>query len=115
MITMKPGDVIIFEAGDSWLSKCIAKLTNSTVSHAAIRYSGDNMIEMGGNGIQLSRCRETAHGGEKAYLLRLSPEKDPAPLIAAAKRYLDEDVQYDYPDLIFFAGLLIYRTVRPTP
>ena len=27
MITMKPGDVIIFEAGDSWLSKCIAKLT----------------------------------------------------------------------------------------
>ena len=40
MITMKPGDVIIFEAGDSWLSKCIAKLTNSTVSHAAIRYSG---------------------------------------------------------------------------
>ena len=115
MITMKPGDVIIFEAGDSWLSKCIAKLTNSTVSHAAIRYSGDNMIEMGGNGIQLSSCRETAHGGEKAYLLRLSPEKDPAPLIAAAKRYLDEDVQYDYPDLIFFAGLLIYRTVRPTP
>ena len=78
MITMKPGDVIIFEAGDSWLSKCIAKLTNSTVSHAAIRYSGDNMIEMGGNGIQLSSCRETAHGGEKAYLLRLSPEKDPA-------------------------------------
>ena len=73
------------------------------------------MIEMGGNGIQLSSCRETAHGGEKAYLLRLSPEKDPAPLIAAAKRYLDEDVQYDYPDLIFFAGLLIYRTVRPTP
>ena len=37
MITMKPGDVIIFEAGDSWLSKCIAKLTNSTVSHAAIQ------------------------------------------------------------------------------
>ena len=81
MITMKPGDVIIFEAGDSWLSKCIDKLTNSTVSHAAIRYSGDNMIEMGGNGIQLSSCRETAHGGEKAYLLRLSPEKDPACLL----------------------------------
>lgn len=53
--------------------------------------------------------------GEKAYLLRLCPEKDPAPLVAAAKRYLDEDVQYDYPDLIFFAGLLIYRAVRPTP
>ena len=36
-------------------------------------------------------------------------------MIAAAKRYLDEDVPYDYPDLIFFAGVLIYRTVRPTP
>ena len=47
--------------------------------------------------------------------MRLCPEKDPAPLVAAAKRYLDEDVQYDYPDLIFFAGLLIYRAVRPTP
>ncbi|MCD8167796.1 MAG: hypothetical protein LUE94_00465 [Clostridiales bacterium] len=70
------------------------------------------------NAICFGKVIVSANGGvsgEKAYLLRLCPEKDPAPLVAAAKRYLDEDVQYDYPDLIFFAGLLIYRAVRPTP
>lgn len=114
MYEMKPGDILVFEAGDSWLSKCIARMTNSPVSHAAMRYVGDTMVEMCGSGIKQSPCLEST-GGQKVHLLRLNPEQDPAPLIAAARRYLDEGIPYNYPDLLLFAGLLIYRAARPTP
>lgn len=113
METMKSGDVIIFEAGDNWLSKAIAKLTDSNVSHAAMRYKGDSIVEMGAGGISVSKCN-IADEGDKAYLLRLFPEKDSTPLIEAAEKYIDAGTVYDYPDLVFFAGLLVYRAIRPT-
>lgn len=113
MGNLQSGDILIFEAGDNWLSKCIAKLTNSNVSHAAMCYQDGTIVEMGSNGIACSKCKEAANG-DNAYLLRLSPERDVAPLLAAAKEYLDEKVYYDYPDLVFFAGLIIYRAVRST-
>lgn len=113
MVKMKPGDIIIFQAGDNWLSKCIAKLTDSNVSHAAIRYADENMIEMTKAGIQKNGCYQS-ESGECAYLLRLSPEKDMNPVLEAANKYLNAQVRYDFPDLVFFAGLLIYRKVRPT-
>lgn len=114
MSNLQSGDILIFEAGDSWLSKSIAKLTGSDVSHAAMCYRDGTIVEMGRGGIACSACKEAADG-DKAYLLRLNPERDAAPLLAAAKEYLDGEVCYDYPDLIFFAGLIIYRAVRPTP
>lgn len=114
MSDMRSGDILIFEAGDDWIGKSIAKLTNSNVSHAAMCCTDATMVEMGLHGIAVSTCREATEGA-KAYLLRLDPERDPAPLLAAAKRYVDQNTKYDFPDLILFAGLLIYRAVRPTP
>ncbi len=113
MGNLQSGDILIFEAGDNWLSKCIAKLTDSNVSHAAMCYQDGTIVEMGSKGIARSKCKEAANG-DNAYLLRLNPERDAAPLLAAAKEYLDEKVYYDYPDLVFFAGLIIYRAVRST-
>jgi len=113
MSSLQSGDILVFEAGDNWISKCIAKLTNSNVSHAAMCYQDETMVEMSSSGIVCSTCKE-ATDGDNAYLLRLNPEKDAAPLLDAAKKYLDEGVYYDYPDLVFFAGLLIYRAVRST-
>jgi len=113
MSNLQSGDILIFEAGDNWLSKCIAKLTNSNVSHGAMYYQDETMVEMSSGGIVCSTCKETADGSN-AYFLRLNPEQDAAPLVAAAKKYLDEGIYYDYPDLVFFAGLIIYRAVRPT-
>lgn len=113
MANLQSGDILVFEAGDNWLSKCIAKLTDSNVSHAAMCYQDGTIVEMGSGGIVCSKCKEAA-GGDNAYLLRLNPERDTAPLLAAAKKYLDEGVYYDYPDLVFFAGLIIYRAVRST-
>lgn len=113
MANLQSGDILVFVAGDNWLSKCIAKLTSSDVSHAAMCYEDGTMVEMGSSGMACSVCRESADG-DSAYLLRLSPKQDVAPLLAAAKAYLDEKVYYDYPDLVFFAGLIIYRAVRST-
>jgi len=113
MSNLQSGDILVFEAGDNWLSKCIAKLTSSNVSHAAMCYQDETMVEMSSSGMVCSTCKEAADGSN-AYLLRLNPEQDAAPLLAAAKKYLDEGVYYDYPDLVFFAGLIIYRAVRST-
>lgn len=113
MANLQSGDILIFEAGDNWLSKCIAKLTDSNVSHAAMCYQEGTMVEMGSRGMVCSTCKEAADG-DSAYLLRLNPAQEVEPLLAAAKEYLDEKVYYDYPDLVFFAGLIIYRAVRST-
>lgn len=113
MAILQSGDVLVFVAGDNWLSKCIAKLTDSNVSHAAMCYQDGTIVEMSSRGMVCSTCKEAADG-DSAYLLRLNPEQDAAPLLAAAKGYLDEKVYYDYPDLVFFAGLIIYRAVRST-
>lgn len=113
MTHLQPGDILVFEAGDNWLSKCIAKLTDSNVSHAAMCYQGETMVEMSSRGMVCSTCKQ-APKGDNAYLLRLDPEQDAAPLLAVAKAYLDETVYYDYPDLVFFAGLIIYRAIRST-
>lgn len=113
METRKTGDILIFKAGDDWVGKSIAWLTHSEVSHAAMLISPDTMVEMGSRGITVNGLREGPEG-ESAYLLRLDPEKDPAPLVQAAQGYIDQELHFDYPDLVILAGQLIYRTVRPT-
>ncbi len=114
MQNVELADVVIFEAGDNWIDKCIAKLTGSNVSHVALYYSDENIIEMLSHGIVVSQIKED-DDGDTVHLMRLSPEKDPDPVIAAAKKYLDQNIKYDYADIILLAGLLIYRSIRPTP
>jgi hypothetical protein len=111
---IKPGDIMIFEAGDDFIGRSIAWLTDSTVSHAAMVYGDDEIVEMGANGIVTNGFR-LDEKGKKAYLLRLNASPDAAPLINAATVYLDAGTEYDYPALFMLAGLLIYRHVRPTP
>lgn len=110
---LKPADIIIFEAGDDWLGKSIAWLTKSTVSHAALYRPEGELVEMGISGISASKFH-TADSGAKAYILRLDPERDPAPVLAAADKYLQAKIRYDFPALVILGGLLIYRTIRPT-
>lgn len=110
----RAGDILIFQAEDDWIGKSIALLTKSKVSHSSILLTPDSMAEMGGNGIAVNRIEDALEGRE-SYLLRLDPEKDPAPLVAAAQAYVEAGTRYDFPDLVILAGLLIYRAVRPTP
>lgn len=112
MERLKCGDVLVFKAGDNWVSKTIAWLTDSDVSHAAMMLDDRRMVEMSGNGIHVGNV-ETLDGDD-AILLRLRPERDPAPLAEAAQRYIDCKTRYDFPALVYLAGLIIYHKVRPT-
>ncbi len=111
---LRPADIIIFEAGDDWIGKSIAWLTKSTVSHAALYRPEGELVEMGMSGIGANKFH-TVEKGAKAYVMRLNPEHDPAPVLAAADKYLQAKIRYDFPALVILGGLLIYRTIRPTP
>lgn len=106
------GDILVFKAGDHWLSQSIALLTHSDVSHAAIVYQDDTVLEMELQGIQ-KRFIEVSRG-DNAYLMRLNPPLDPQWLVDAATVYLNAQTRYDLPAIVILAGLLIYREVRPT-
>lgn len=111
MNQIKKGDVLVFEAENDWISKSIALLTHSEVSHAALACDETSIAEMGLSGIQLNSFHADEKG-RKVYVLRLNPEKDMNPVVHAARQYVDAKVQYDKPSLYFLAGLLIYRMVR---
>lgn len=92
----------MFKAGDNWLSKAIAWITDSDVSHAAMMLDDGRMVEMWMDGIYVSHVE--ALEGDDAILLRLRPERDPLPLADAAQKYLDCETRYDLPALAFLAG-----------
>lgn len=110
--TLTPGDVILFQAEDDWFSKGICWFTQSNVSHAAMVYSNDSIVEVGAYGIGVHKVE--TNNGRGVYVKRLTPVKDPAPLLKAADAYLEAKVRYDFPALFLLAGLLIYRRIVPT-
>lgn len=110
---IKLGDIIVFEGGDDWLSKIICLLTNSTVSHAAMIYSSNEIVEMEHQGIAVNHFMVSK--GNKAHLLRLKNEPSMEPIMLAAKKYVEEGITYDFPALVLLAGLIIYKKVVPTP
>lgn len=112
MEKLNPGDILVFKAGDNWLSKAIAWLTDSDVSHAAMMLDDKRMVEMSANGIYAGEVNVLE--GDDAILLRLAPERDPAPLTEAAQRYIDCKTRYDFPALVYLAGLIICRRIGPT-
>lgn len=105
------GDIVIFKAEEDLLSKCIAWLTNSDVSHAAMIYGNDAIVEVGSNGVGVHKV--AISGGNEAYLMRLSSAPDPVPLRNAADAYLNAGTKYDFGGLIFLGGLLILRKIYP--
>lgn len=110
--TLRLGDVLVFKAEEKWVSKAIAALTDSDVSHAAMYFGEAEMVEMGLSGIMVSEL-EIGHG-EEAYQLRLAPAMDADPLIQAAQAYVEKKTVYDLPALVLLGGLLVYRHIRPS-
>lgn len=113
MKKLKAGDVVVFRAGDDWIGKTIAWLTDSDVSHAAIMLGDTTIAEMGMSGIRAGEVE--VRDGHSARVLRMNPEKDMAPVLAAAEVYVNCKTRYDFPALAILAGLIIYRRIRPTP
>lgn len=112
MEKLKCGDILVFKAGDNWLSKTIAWLTDSDVSHAAMMLDDSRMVEMTASGICAGKVEVLE--GDDAILLRLRPERDSQPLAEAVQKYIDCKTRYDFPALVYLAGLIIYHKIRPT-
>lgn len=115
--TLQKGDMILFFAGDTWLSKSISYLTNAEVTHAAMVYSEDSIVEILADGPQVNKIalQDGEQKGKKAYLMRHVPELDFGPLKKSADAYLESDVIYDFPGLFLLGGLLIYNKIIPSP
>ena len=115
--TLRKGDMILFFAGDTWLSKSISYLTNAEVTHASMVYSEDSIIEILADGPQVNKIslQDNEQQGHKAYLMRHTPELDFAPLKQSADTYLQSDTFYDFPGLYLLGGLLIYHKIIPSP
>lgn len=114
---IKKGDMILFFAGDTWLSKSISYLTGSEVTHAAMVYSGDSIIEILSDGVQVNKIavRDDESKGKKAYVMRHRPELDYGPLKRSADAYLNVGISYDFPGLYLLGALLIYNRFVPAP
>lgn len=112
--SVQAGDILLFEAPqESLLSRCIAALTNSTVSHAAVFCGNGKIIEMGSSGIMANKIKFEA-GSQNTYAMRLAKSPDPAPIVTNAEKYLKQEVNYDYVSLFILCGLIIYREHHPT-
>lgn len=115
--TLQKGDMLLFFAGDTWLSKSISYLTNAEVTHAAMVYSEDSIVEILAGGPQINKIslQDNEKKGKKAYLMRHIPELDFEPLKRSADAYLESDIDYDFPGLFLLGGLLIYNKIVPSP
>lgn len=111
-IKLHKGDIIIFKAEEDWLSKSIAWLTDSDVSHAAMVYSENSIVEVGAKGIGIHNVNIS--NGNEAYVMRLHPNIDTTPLILSADKYVNSKIQYDFPALFLLAGLLARKKMHPT-
>lgn len=109
MLQHQKGDIIVFKAEDDWLSKAIAALTDSDVSHAAMVYSKNSIVEVGAGGIGVNKTN--IKKGDTVYVMRMKGNPDSKPLIACADRYLSSGVHYDFEGLILLAGLLFYKKI----
>lgn len=109
---LKAGDIVAFKAGNDWLSKAIAWFTQTDVSHTAMAYSEDSIVEMGAYGIGVHKI--DISGGDSVYVMRLTSILDAAPLIRSADAYINTKIRYDFPALFILAGLLIYKRIVPT-
>ncbi len=110
---LKVGDVLVFKAGNNTISKAIAFITKSDVSHAAMVYSPDEIVEMGLSGIGISKFE--LGEGEDVQVLRLDHEVESKPLVNAAKVYVDAKTKYGLPSLVIIAGYILYHEILPTP
>ncbi|MCQ2100052.1 MAG: hypothetical protein MJZ10_07075 [Fibrobacter sp.] len=122
---LRPGDILAFsgEGEESLITKLILCFTNSWVSHGALFYQHgpvEALTDAGSTGIQghkvtsnpedrvayVSRLIKTSKIGNKSSFYS---DKEMAPVLAAAKGYVEQNLPYPYADLVFLSLILLYK------
>lgn len=122
---LRPGDILTFsgKGEESWITKLICRFTNSWVSHGALFYQHgpvEALADAGSTGIH-AHLVTSDEKDRVAYVSRLvkteliSDKKsfysdaEMAPVLTAAKGYVDQNLPYPYADLVFLAMILLYK------
>jgi hypothetical protein len=111
---LQPGDVLIYSAPeDSWISKAIAFLTGSDVSHAALSYvDAGHTVEQSPPKARVRDARETFQG-RTVYVMRHKGMTDLNPVVGAADRYVEVGEPYPMTNLYLLGLILIYQKFTP--
>lgn len=112
---LKPADILLFagEKGD-FLSEAIMFLTNSTVSHAAMASgTAGEIVEEVGSGAGYAPAAERFKGRD-IYVNRRDDLPPAAPVLAAAKLYVDKKTPYAFGNLLLVGLILIYKKITPS-
>lgn len=104
---LKIGDICLFSALDDKLSQMIAHLTDSNISHAALCYDHENIMEEVESGVQKNPLKERFKG-RTVYIQRLKTEQtlDFQPVLQKANYFLEQHEPYNFADL-YLAGILL--------
>lgn len=113
---LKSGDVLLFSGEqDSYISKAIMWLTDSTVSHAAISYTpSSTIVEETPPAIRTGKA-SVRFDGRTISVMRLkeNPQPDYKPVLDAATGYLNDKEPYATANLYLLGMLLIFRKFTP--
>lgn len=104
---LQVGDILLVHAS-SILDECIAFLTNSKYSHAAMVVDNDpnhlSAIDLTSGGVCINNLVESKK--HKIDVMRLKSNLDTEPLVERANAYMNT-TQFDFPALILLGGMLI--------
>lgn len=109
---LKPGDVVVFEA-EGAIGNAIALLTGSAVSHAALAYNENEMIEMVLEGIKKEPINK--YGERKVFQRRHKTVTDVTPVLNAANFYLEKNPDYNLAGLLLLGGLIVLGKIPYNP
>ncbi|GAB6041396.1 hypothetical protein [Endothiovibrio diazotrophicus] len=112
---LRPADILLFSGveGD-WISEAIMYLTESKVSHAGMSYRQyREIIDQVPPTVRVAEAAP-AFRGRTIYVNRYDgPERELAPVLDAARGYLNDETPYAWGNLVLLGLLLIYKKFTP--
>lgn len=106
------GDVFLFEHDDSCISRLICKLSNSPISHAAMFFENNEIIE---EGVPCIGTRPITKLGDRAVHVRRhkSSPQSRTPLLSVARKHLEAEEPYSMGNLVAVGVLLVFNSWKP--
>ena len=110
---LKPGDILLLSAKDDFVSTIISIFTNSEVTHTAI-VAGDTRYMYECTAPVACCTALSERHNRDIYVRRLSDAAlPPDPVVAYAKKYVDDKQPYAYADMIFIGICLLTKGCVP--
>lgn len=106
------GDVFLFEHDDSCISRLICKLSHSPISHAAMYFENEMIIE---EGLPQIGTRPITKLGDRAVHVRRYRrwDKSGEKLLQVARRHLEAETPYSMGNLVTVGILLVFNSWKP--